>query len=70
MFISSIYLRLFQHTELEHTPKRNLYQQAISRDSFHNWIGGLPGVCSGGVLQFSWNLGDVSNLLIELIGLI
>ena len=39
-----------QHTELEHTPKRNLYQQAISRDSFHSWPGGLPGVCSRGVL--------------------
>ncbi len=26
-------LRSFQHTELEHTPKRNLYQQAINRDS-------------------------------------
>ena len=25
-----------QHTELEHTPS-NLYQQAKSRDSFHNW---------------------------------
>ena len=24
----TIFLRLFQHTELEHTPKRNLYQQA------------------------------------------
>ena len=24
-----LYLRLFQHTELEHTPKRNLYQQAF-----------------------------------------
>ena len=48
-------LRLFQRTELEHTPKRNLYQQAISRDSFHNWrTGGWPGVCSGGLLQFSW----------------
>ena len=31
-------LRLFQHTELEHTPS-NLYQRAI------NWLGGLPGVC-------------------------
>ena len=30
-------LRLFQHTELEHTPKRSLYQQALIRDSFHNW---------------------------------
>ena len=33
----------------------NLYQQAI-KDSFHNWLGGLPGVCSWGVLQFSWTL--------------
>ena len=41
-------LRLFQHTELEHTPS-NLYQQAISRDSFHNWLRGLLGVCDKGV---------------------
>ena len=50
---SSTLLRLFQHTELEHTPS-NLYQQAISRDSFHNWRTG-DWVYSGGVLQFSWN---------------
>ena len=37
-----------QHTELEHAPS-NLYQQAISRDSFHSWPGGLPGVCDIGV---------------------
>ena len=24
-------------------------------DSFHSWLGGLPGVCSRGVLQLSWN---------------
>ena len=42
-------LRLFQHTELEHTPS-NLYQQVVSRESFHSWVGGLPGVCSRGVL--------------------
>ena len=43
-------------THLSNTPL-NLYQHAIKgfRDSFHNWLGGLPGVCSGGVLQFSWN---------------
>ena len=39
-----------QHTELEHTPKRNLYQQAIWRESFHNWrcrgiAWGVPWVC-------------------------
>ena len=34
-------LRSFQHTELEHTPKSNLYQQAISRDSFHRWRTGM-----------------------------
>ena len=35
-------LRLFQHTELKHTPS-NLYQQAISRDSFRSGrTGGLP----------------------------
>ena len=43
-------LRLFQHTELEHTPS-NLYQQAtFSRFLNHNWrCRGLP----KGV-QFSW----------------
>ena len=44
----SIVLRLFQHTELEHTPKRNLCQQAIGREFFHSWVGGL--LCSRGVL--------------------
>ena len=40
-------LRLFQHTELEHTPS-NLYQQAISRDSFHSWrTGDGPGCVLG-----------------------
>ena len=36
-------LRLFQHTELEHTPS-NLYHQTTSRDSFHSGLlaGGLP----------------------------
>ena len=47
---TSFFLRLFQHTELEHTPNRNLCQQAINRDSFHNWrtgdcLGCAPGVC-------------------------
>ena len=40
------------HTELEHTPKRNLYQQAMSRDSgfIVGVFGGLPlGVCTPGV---------------------
>ena len=37
-------LRLFHHTELEHTPS-NLYQQTIFRNSFHSWrTGGLPWV--------------------------
>ena len=27
-----------QHTELEHTFGTHLYQQAISRDSFHNFL--------------------------------
>ena len=64
------YIRLFQHTELEHTPS-NLYQQAISRDSFHNWrtgdcLGCALGVCCNFLGQigssfypvdkcFSWN---------------
>ena len=34
-------------THLWNTPL-NLYQRAI-RDSFHCWVGGLPGVCSRGV---------------------
>ena len=41
--------RLFQHTELEHTPEKTPYQQAISRDSFHGSLGGLPGD-----IQLSW----------------
>ena len=41
-----------QHTELEHTPKRNLYQQAIIRDSFHNWLGGY---CLGCALRVCCN---------------
>ena len=52
VILATTFLRLFQHTELEHTPKRNLYQQAISRDSFHNWRTGdcrtgcaISGVC-------------------------
>ena len=36
-------------THLWNTPL-NLYQPAISRASFHSWPGGLPGVCSRGVL--------------------
>ena len=55
-----ICLRLFQHTELEHTPS-NLYQQAIWRDSFHNWRTGDCLACALGVLQFSWNLVFFSN---------
>ena len=55
-----------KHTELEHTPS-NLYQQAISRDSFHNWLWGLPGVCSGGVLQFSWK--QKMEIFIKYVGL-
>ena len=39
-------LRLFQHTELEHTPS-NLYQQPVSRESFHSGrFGGLPIGCA------------------------
>ena len=40
------------NTHLEHTHKK-LYQQAISRDSFHNWRcrGIADRVWSGGVLQ-------------------
>ena len=39
------------------TPRKNLYQQAIFRDSFYNWP--CRGIASGvryrGVLSFSWN---------------
>ena len=35
-------------THLWNTPL-NLYQQTISRDSFHSWPGGFPGVCDIGV---------------------
>ena len=45
-FFQQQYLRLFQHTELEHTPS-NLYQQPVSRDSFHSGrFGGLPIGCA------------------------
>ena len=58
-------LRLFQHTELEHTPKRNLYQQAISRDSFHSWRTGdcLGCAISGCVVSFldPWNIRIIIN---------
>ena len=52
-------LRLFQHTELEHTPS-NLYQEAIHVIPF---IVGEPGDCRlgvpyRGVLQFSWKHGQ------------
>ena len=43
-------LRLWTNTPNWNTPEKNLYQQAIFRDSFHSWLGGLPGVCSRGVL--------------------
>ena len=45
-------------TPLEHTPS-NLYQQAVFRDSFRSWLGVLFGVCSRGVLQFSWIIGKM-----------
>ena len=32
------------NTPLEHTPS-NLYQQVVSRESFHSWVGGLTGMC-------------------------
>ena len=35
-------------------PEKNLYQQAVSREFFHSWVGGLPGVCLRGVLELSW----------------
>ena len=47
-----IFLRLFQHTELEHTPKRNLYQWAVIRDSFH-----LLGVAGGWGVARNFPLG-------------
>ena len=42
-------LRLFQHTELEHTPFAT-FTNRLYRESFHSWVGELPGVCSRGVL--------------------
>ena len=52
------FLRLFQHTELEHTPS-NLYQQAIIWDSFHNWrtgdcLGCALGVCCNFLGWLRW----------------
>ena len=45
-------LRLFQHTELEHTPKP--LPTGYKGIPFIIGERGLPGVCPGGVLQFSW----------------
>ena len=43
------FFRLFQHTELEHTPKKPL-PTSYSWDSFHSWLcRGLFGVCDIGV---------------------
>ena len=44
------------HTELEHTPS-NLYQQAISRDSFHSWgdwFGCALRVCCNFLGKMGW----------------
>ena len=41
--ILSVLSKVVWNTPLEHTPS-NLYQQAISRDSFHNW---RTGDCQG-----------------------
>ena len=51
--IGFIHLKGCFNTPLEHTPKP--FTNRLWRDSFHSWLGGLPGVCSKGVLQFSWN---------------
>ena len=42
-----------QHTFGTHPEQP--FTNRLWRDSFHSWRGGLPGVCSKGVLQFSWN---------------
>ena len=46
------------NTPLEHTPKPS--QKRLKRDFFHNWLGGLPGVCSRGVLKqpLKWTVRD------------
>ena len=49
-FVWPLSLRLFQHTWKEHTPKRNLYQQAIFRDS-KNIIG------EQGIADWVWGMG-------------
>ena len=33
-------------THLWNTPRKNHYQQALSRDSFHSWVRGLPNGCA------------------------
>ena len=38
--------RLFQHTFGTHP---QTFTKRLKRDFFHNWLGGLPGVCSRGV---------------------
>ena len=50
--ILSVWFKGCFNTPLEHTPKP--FTNRLWRDSFHSWLGGLPGVCSKGVLQFSW----------------
>ena len=42
------------NTPLEHTPKP--FTNRLKRDFFHSWLGGLPGVCSRGVLKQPLNL--------------
>ena len=39
--------RLFQHTFGTHP---QTFPKELKRDFFHNWLGGLLGVCSRGVL--------------------
>ena len=48
-------------THLWNTPQAT-FTNRLQRDSFHNWLGGLLGLCNiGGVLQFSWKVGISSS---------
>ena len=42
------YQRLFQHTFGTHP---STFTKRLKKGFFHNWLGGLPGVCSRGVLK-------------------
>ena len=53
---TQVSLRLFQHTELEHTPKKPL-PTGHKGDSFHSWRTGITWGCVVSFLEGGWPLG-------------